>query len=246
MTLPLFLVPAGTLAVSAGDEVVVTGPEARHAVSAMRMRPGERVLLGDGAGTKVEASVVHAAGERLAAHVDSVCQVPPPSPRFVLVQALAKGDRDLSAVEAAVELGVDEVIPWQAHRCVVRWRDDRAERGRRKWEATVLAATKQSRRAWLPAVGSVVDTGGLTERVAASGLTLVLHEESVGPLAAVELPSAGDVLVVVGPEGGIDERELAALTGAGAHPVRLGPEVLRSSTAGPAALAVLNARSRWL
>ena len=170
---------------------------------------------------------------------------PDPSPRFVLVQALAKGDRDEQAVEAATELGVDEVVPWQSSRCIVQWRGDKDEKGRLRWEALVTAAAKQSRRSRVPVVAPLVRGAALSHRVASSALALVLHEEAVIPLAGVPLPDAGDVVLVVGPEGGLTPEELTALRDVGAVVVRLGPEVLRSSSAGPAALAVLNAASRW-
>ena len=177
--------------------------------------------------------------------MESVTAEPGPSPRFVLVQALAKGDRDEQAVEAATECGVDEVVPWQAARCVVRWRGERGERSRRKWDAVLVAATKQSRRARRPVLGATATTDELVARVGGATAAFVLHEQARAPLATADLPPAGDVLLVVGPEGGITPEELAALEEAGAVAVRLGRTVLRSSSAGPAALAVLSARERW-
>ena len=137
------------------------------------------------------------------------------------------------------------MVPWQSERSVVVWRPDRAARALARWEAVVTRATKQSRRSRMPFTAPPVDLAGLVERVARSRLTLVLHEDAAPPLSSVPLPDSGEVLVVVGPEGGISDRELDALIGAGARPVRLGPTVLRSSTAGPAVLAVLSARARW-
>ena len=161
------------------------------------------------------------------------------------MQALAKGDRDEQAVEAATELGVDEVVPWQAERSVVVWRGERAAKSLAKWAAVVARATKQSRRSRMPVTSPAVGFAPLVARVGRSALTLVLHEDATEALAAVELPDSGDVLVVVGPEGGITDREVAALTDAGARAVRLGSTILRASSAGPAALAVLSARTRW-
>jgi 16S rRNA (uracil1498-N3)-methyltransferase len=162
-----------------------------------------------------------------------------------LVQALAKGDRDERAIEAATDLGVDEVVPWQAARSIVLWRGERAARSVRKWESVVLAATKQSRRTRVPLVSSPANQAAVIRLIEHAALALVLHEEAVRPLAGIELPLAGDVLLVVGPEGGIAPEELSAFTAAGAVVVRLGPGVLRSSTAGPAALAVISAAGRW-
>ena len=252
MSAPLFLVEAGTLAdVSVGDQVELGGPEGRHAVQVRRVRVGERVDLADGAGVRVEGVVRQvssggsAGSPEVAVEVLARVDEPAPVVRFVLVQSLAKADRDLAAVETATELGVDEIVPWQAARSVVVWRGERALKSRKRWAATVLAAAKQSRRSRLPAVADLVSTAQLCDRVAAAALTLVLHEEADRALGAVTLPAAGDVLVVVGPEGGVGETELASLVARGAVAVRLGPTVLRSSSAGPAALAVLSARARW-
>jgi 16S rRNA (uracil1498-N3)-methyltransferase len=246
MTDRMYLVDgAGWPSAVAGDEVEVAGAEGRHAVTVVRVRVGETVLLG-GRGRRAEATVTHTGRDAFSARLETVDDEPEPVPRLVLVQALAKGGRDEQAVETATELGIDEVVPWQAARGVVVWRGrEREEKGRRRWEAVCVAATKQSRRSRVPAVAASVGTDALAARLSTAALALVLHEGATEPLSAVDLPNHGDVVVVVGPEGGITDIELAALVAAGGRPVRLGPEVLRSSTAGPAALAVLASVSRW-
>ena len=246
MTAPLFFLDDGSLAdATAGSTVVLAGPEGRHAATVRRIGAGESVLIADGSGRRATAVVQRVDRAELQLVVESVEQVPPPRPRFVLVQALAKGDRDEQAIEAATELGVDEVVPWQAGRSIVVWRGDRAVKAHRKWQSVVLAAAKQSRRATVPLVAPVADRRGITERLGLASLALVLHEDADTALATVALPPDGDVLLVVGPEGGITPDELEAFTGAGARVVRLGDTVLRSSSAGPAALAVLSAAGRW-
>lgn len=248
MTAPLFLVPVGSL--GAEDEggprtLKLDGPEGRHAADVQRIGVGQEVLVADGQG-RMASCTVRAAGKGcLELEVRSGWTVEEPRPRLVLVQALAKGDRDLLAVEAATELDVDEVVPWQADRSIVRWRAERADKAHRKWVQTAITATKQSRRPRVPVVADLTTRQGLVRRVAEAALTLVLHEGADEPLAQVSLPDDGEVLLVVGPEGGISPEELTALAAAGARPVRLGPTVLRTSSAGPAALAVLNARDRW-
>ncbi len=202
-------------------------------------------MLADGSGRAVEGEVVGVERDALDLRVDEVRDEPEPAPRFVLVQALAKGERDDQAIESATECGVDEVVPWQAARSIVQWRGERGEKARRKWDAVLVAATKQSRRTRRPVLGPTVTTAGLVERAREAALVLVLHEDAEAPLAGVALPDAGDVLVVVGPEGGIAPEEVAALEAGGARTVRLGSTVLRASSAGPAALAVLSAASRW-
>lgn len=246
MTHQLFLGdPTAVAGAVVGSSLLLEGDEGRHAATVVRLRAGEHYFVGDGAGRRVllEATDVDRAWVR--GRVLGVTQEPEPAPRLVLVQALAKGDRDEQAVEAATELGVDEVVPWQAERSVVVWRGDRAAKSLAKWEAVVTRATKQSRRARMPVTSPVVGLAPLAARVQDAALTLVLHEDATEPLASVELPESGDVLVVVGPEGGITDRELETLTGAGARAVRLGSTILRASSAGPAALAVLSARTRW-
>ena len=246
MSLALYLVEAGSLdATSPGDLVVLDGPEGRHAVTVRRTQRGERLRLADGAGRVVTGEVESVDKAELSLRVDAVEADLEPSPRFVLVQALAKGDRDDQAIEAATELGVDEVVPWQAGRSIVQWRGERGDKAWRKWDAVLVAATKQSRRSRRPHLAPVVTTAGLAARIAAGGTAYVLHEDADVPLAAQDLPTDGDVLLVVGPEGGISPEELEAFRAAGAHTVRLGDTVLRSSSAGPAALAVLSAAARW-
>lgn len=244
MSAPLFLLPPGSLP-DGTTTVHLDGPEGRHAADVQRVGVGEQVLLADGAGRRATCTVTAAHRGALDLAVDELVAEPEPARRYVLVQALAKGDRDLLAVESATELDVDEVVPWQADRSIVRWRGERGDKARRRWESAVLAATKQSRRARMPLVAQAVGRAALVERAGAAALTLVLHEEAAEPLAQVQLPPTGEVLLVVGPEGGISPDELDALVAAGARPVRLGRTVLRTSTAGAAALASLHTLAGW-
>jgi len=250
VTAPLYLVEPEALAgVRAGDLFVLDGDEGHHAATVRRARPGETLLVATGDGLVARAVVEDVAARAVRLRVASVAVQEPPAPRLVLVQALAKGGRDELAVETATELGVDAVVPWQAARSVVVWSGERGERSRRKWGTTVRAAAKQARRAVVPVVRPTVTTAHLVASVPAAAAMVVLHETADLPVTAVPLPAAGtdgEVWVVVGPEGGISDGELDELAAAGAVPVRLGPHVLRSSSAGPAALAVLSARlGRW-
>lgn len=232
-----------------GTQVTLRGEEARHATTVRRIRVGETVELVDGRGTRVRGPVSAAQGE-LTITVDTVEVEPPPAVRLTLVQALAKGGRDEQAVETATEIGIDEVVPWQSERCVSVWAGKKAGRGRERWQAVALAATKQSRRARLPEVAELVVGRALLDRVTRivddGGAVLVLHEEADQPLRTVPLPTHGEIAVVVGPEGGLSPREVSELRDRGAAVVRLGPHVLRSSTAGPTATALLaQALGRW-
>ena len=231
----------------AGADVVLDGAEAKHVVSVSRTRVGERLTVGNGRGLLAEGVVSAADPTRVVVRVDAVRRLERPAVRLVLVQALAKGDRDELAVQAAVELGVDAVVPWQASRSVSRWQGDKVAKGVRRWRTIVREATKQSVRAWLPEVSEPVTTAQLA-RLAADTRMLVLEPGAPEPLTGIRIDplDAGDIVVIIGPEGGIAPEESERLSAAGARPVRLGDWVLRTSSAGPAALAVLNtALGRW-
>lgn len=248
MSRPRFLVGAGRLeGLGPGTAFRLDGDEGRHAAAVRRIRAGERIDVADGAGVVAHCTVASAGRDALELTVDGVERAEAAAVRLVLAQALAKGGRDEQAVETATEVGVDAVVPWQAGRSVVRWQGERGEKARGRWQAIAREAAKQSRRASVPEVEPLCSTAALARRCAQADLALVLHEAASGRLLEVALPETGEMLVVVGPEGGIGAEELAVLeSDGGALPVRLGAEVLRASTAGPVALAWLAARSgRW-
>lgn len=228
---------------SVGARVVVSGEEARHAVQVARVRVGERIAVGDGRGTIARGLVVEATPGALTVEVDEVSHEPEAAPQVWLAQALAKGDRDELAVQAATELGVAGVIPWAAERSVSRWEGAKVARNEQRWRTIVREASKQAIRARVPELAPLATTA---ELAALPGLVVVLEPSAELPLTAVPLEGAERVTLVVGPEGGVAPRERERFADAGAVLARLGTEVLRTSTAGPAALAVLNARlSRW-
>jgi len=230
-----------------GDTVTLTGAEAHHASTVRRVRVGEEVTVGDGRGAWLAGAVESVAPREVVVRIHERTDAPAPSPRVVLVQALAKGDRDELAVQAATELGVDEIVPWQAARSVSRWDAAKAAKGRARWATIVREAAKQAHRAWVPAVADLTTTPKLAQRAAASHV-LVLEPTATEPLSALDVDpgDARDIVLVVGPEGGISADELDALVAGGARLVRLGDTVLRTSTAGPAALAVVStALGRW-
>jgi 16S rRNA (uracil1498-N3)-methyltransferase len=244
-TAPLFLIDE----LPAGGTAVLDGPEGRHAATVKRLRPGEHVQLADGRGGMALAVVETAARAVVELTITERVAVAPPALRVVLAQALVKGDRGELAVELATEAGVDGVLPWRAARCVARWdAGPRGDKALARWRSTAREAGKQARRPWLPAVEEPVSTGELAQRVAEAAATLVLHEGATDRLVEIagELPSGGDLLLVVGPEGGITDAEIDTLVRAGARPVRLGTEVLRASTAAAVALGALGALTdRW-
>ncbi|MFI9718339.1 16S rRNA (uracil(1498)-N(3))-methyltransferase [Streptomyces sp. NPDC052396] len=248
MTAPVFLVEENSLTgVFPGTVFPLDGPEGRHAVSVRRLRVGEEIVLTDGAGTGAFGTVAAVEGkDRLDVAVTSIRSEPEPQPRITVVQALPKGDRGELAVETMTETGVDAIVPWAASRCVTQWKGDRGQKSLTKWRSTAREAGKQSRRLRFPAVADLATTGQLLPLLSSAAFAAVLHEEGSTPLATAPLPETGDIVLIVGPEGGVSPEELTAFEEAGAKPYRLGPSVLRTSTAGTAAAALLLGRTgRW-
>jgi 16S rRNA (uracil1498-N3)-methyltransferase len=242
VSLPLFLVPE----LPTRSVYTLDGAEGRHAATVQRLTTGERLLLGDGRGGLAEAVVTAVRKGTLELSIGDRREVAAPEPRIVAAQALAKGDRGELAVQMMTEVGVDEIIPWAAARSITQWKAERGEKAWQRWEATIREATKQARRAWLPGLAPQASTASLTKRIQASRTALVLHEEASEAIGSVPLAAGGDLVLVVGPEGGVTPDELEALQTAGAVPVRMGEPVLRTSTAGAAAIAALSVRlGRW-
>lgn len=245
MTLAYFHLTEAAVA-SPGDLLLLDGPEGHHAAVVRRLTVGEELACTDGAGTVARSRVVEVGKGSLRAEVLDVSTVAPEMPRLVVVQAVPKGDRGERAVEMLTEVGVDLIVPWSASRSVARWKGDRAARSLEKWRAAAREAAKQSRRAWFPHIAPPAGTAEVADLLARASVRVVLHEAASGPLANVPVPGRGEIVIVVGPEGGITDDELAAFAQVGAEPLRLGSSVLRSSTAGVAAAAALLARTpRW-
>ncbi|MFD5323063.1 16S rRNA (uracil(1498)-N(3))-methyltransferase [Streptomyces sp. NPDC127092] len=246
MTAPVFVVDT----VPAPGGFLLDGPEGRHAVSVKRLRAGEELVLTDGRGGWAECVVTAAEGkDQLTVEVTAVHEEPEPAPRVTVVQALPKGDRGELAVETMTETGVDGIVPWAASRCITQWKGDRGLKALGKWRATAREAGKQSRRTRFPEVAELMTGKQVAAFLAEADFAAVLHEDRdhpSGALATAELPATGSIVLVVGPEGGVSPEELALFEEAGARPYRLGPSVLRTSTAGTAAAAlVLGRTGRW-
>lgn len=225
-----------------GDELTLEGPEGRHAAVVRRIGPGERIRLTDGRGAWVEGPVVAAGKAGVTVTVDARGSVPAAEPRVVVVQAVPKGERAELAVEMLTEVGADVIVPWNAERSQFRANPERVEKMLAKWRAWAFEASKQSRRAWFAEVTALASTAEVAQLLAGAALPVVLHEEAKTPLASLDVPTSGDIVIVIGPEGGVAPGELTAFA---VEPIRLGDTVLRTSTAGVAAAAALLARSRW-
>jgi 16S rRNA (uracil1498-N3)-methyltransferase len=233
-----------------GALAAVDGDEGFHAATVRRIRPGEQLVLGDGAGGLARCVVEQAGRDGLRARVLGRFSVAPPRPPVTVVQALPKSDRSELAIELATEAGADAFVAWQAARCVASWDGAKVDKGLRRWRAVARSAARQSRRAHIPPVDGVLSTAALTQRirdeVAGGATVLALHESAPERLSDIAVGQADSLVLVVGPEGGIAPDEIEALTGAGALAVRLGPTVLRTSTAAAVALGALGVLTpRW-
>jgi 16S rRNA (uracil1498-N3)-methyltransferase len=229
-----------------GALAVVGGDAGFHAATVRRIRPGEELLLGDGAGELARCVVDEAGRDGLSARVVDRWSVAPARPAVTVVQALPKADRSELAIELATEAGADAFVAWQAARCVARWDGVRVAKGLRRWRAAARAASGQSRRAYIPPVDGVLSTAELIERIPAGATVLALHESATESLTSIAVAQADSVILIVGPEGGIAPEEITALADAGVVAVRLGPTVLRTSSAAAVALGALGVLTpRW-
>jgi 16S rRNA (uracil1498-N3)-methyltransferase len=229
-----------------GDVVELDGPEGRHAATVQRMRVGECVELVDGAGRRITGRITHRTDASCSILVDAVQDEEPPRPRITAVQAIAKGDRGELAVQMLTEAGIDVLIPWQAEHSIAKWDEQKAVKNHAKWQATARESAKQARRARLPIVDSAITTAAVADLIANAGVALVLDERSIVPVTSIDFSTAHDVLLVIGPEGGLSDSERTLFADVGGDLVKLGDTVLRTSTAGVAALGVVMARvGRW-
>ena len=265
MSLPVFHCATAAEAVS-GHVLTVGEDVAGHAVRVRRIGPGEQIEIVDGQGTRARGTVTAASATRMDLDIAEVTTEAAMRPRLVLVQALAKGDRDLQAIEAATEIGVDEVIPWAAERSIADWPAKKREKMAAKWDHLLQAASLQARRSRFPRLHELVRGTALARKLAETDAVFVLHETAQHRLSQAlrdltgggcsghdstddrTASSAGPdrIVIVVGPEGGISGGELEALEGIGATTVRLGPTILRSSSAGSAGLVMTqNSLGRW-
>jgi 16S rRNA (uracil1498-N3)-methyltransferase len=232
---------------SAGEYVRLDGDEGFHAATVQRIQVGDSVLLADGEGRLAHGNVVEVpAKDEVVVEVVAITVAPPPQPRVLVVQALPKGDRGELAVEMLTEVGVDVIIPWAAQRCVAVWKGEKEDKGVSKWKNAAREAAKQSRRARTPQVTNLAHTKDVVRLISETQHAWVLHEDGDVRLSGISVPMSGDLLLVVGPEGGVSPEELELFAQAGAQVVRLGPTVLRTSTAGTVAAGIVMSRTtRW-
>ncbi len=220
----------------------LAGSEGKHAANVRRLRVGESIQLSNGLGGRIRGTVGAVRQGEIDIDVTSCTQDAEPTLVFTLVQALAKGDRDELAIQAATELGITKVIPWQAENSISRWEGPKIAKSVQRWQTIVSEAAKQSMRSFEPKVANPVSIKELVADPSLTGRRFVLD-----PTASVGLASVGslegNVTLVVGPEGGISVPELVTLDAAGFERVHLGNGILRTSTAGVAAISAILALS---
>lgn len=241
MVEPLFISPIAT-GTTVGSKLKIAGAEAKHAISVRRLQVGEAIAVSDGQGRRVRGKVSQVTKEYLELEVLSVDEIARPTPQIILVQALAKGDRDEMAVQACTELGIQTVIPWQSERSVSIWKPEKQAKHRQRWQAIATEAAKQSLRAFIPNVEQVLGTAELAQKLKEYELTLVLDPTSKVSITAIDLTPHRAIAVVVGPEGGISAQELETFSAAGLSVVSMGSGILRTSTAGVAVVSYLQAQ----
>ncbi len=231
----------------AGEYVTLDGDEGYHAATVQRLQVGDAVLLADGEGRLAHGNVAEVPSkDQVVIEIVAITVAPPPQPRVIVVQAIPKGDRGELAVEMLTEVGVDMIVPWAANRCVAQWKGDKEAKGVEKWRIAAREAAKQSRRPRTPQITSLAQTKDVIRLISETQHVWVLHEDGDVRLSGISVPISGDLLLIVGPEGGVTPEELEVFANAGAQVVRLGPTVLRTSTAGTVAAGIVMSRTtRW-
>ena len=239
--------PSELAPLTAGEWFTLRGDEGFHAATVQRLQPGESVMLADGLGRLAHGTVMDVpAKDELVVSIVAITEAPPPSPRLIVVQAIPKGERGELAVEMLTEVGVDVIVPWAASRCVAVWKGDKIEKGVEKWKATARESAKLARRPRTPQLSALASTDDVVRLIRNTTPAWVLHEEGEARLSGKTMPMSGDIVLVVGPEGGVSPDDRARFSDAGAEVVKLGPSVLRSSTAGAVAAGIVLARTtRW-
>lgn len=246
MSLPVFV--ADHLLADAGSSAGISGAEARHAIQSQRTTVGERIELIDGTGTRAVVEVTAISGKnQLVGIIESITHEPPATPQVTVVQALPKSERSELAIDLLTQAGANVIVPWQASRCIAKWPTSaKQQKGVAKWEAAALAAAKQSRRAYIPQITGLKTTSDVEKLIAEADIALVLDEQAEESLKNLPLADVENIVLIIGPEGGITEEELVVFQTAGAKAIVLGPEVLRTASAGMVALAAIGIRTaRW-
>lgn len=227
-------------ALAPGAHVELPEPVARHAVRVLRLPPGAPMVLFDGRGGEYPARIERIERDRVVAELGAWQDVERESPLAItLVQALQVGEKMDFTIQKAVELGVRDIVPVESRRSVMRLAGERAAKRVAHWQGVAASACEQCGRNQVPLVAPLEKLESWLARPAHAALRLMLAPDAEQTL--VEIAPAGEVQLLIGSEGGLDPQEVIAATQAGFRAVRLGPRVLRTETAGLAALAAMQA-----
>lgn len=218
------------------DTIELTGAQAHHAISVLRVQKDEILRIADGQGNWVEGPITNLRKDALVIDVRRRGADINPKVEIAVAQALLKGDNQKSAIDQLVQAGVSRIIPWHAQRSVGTV--DKSE----KWLESIVSAARQSRRSQLPELEPVTDLKSLIESCSRYDLVIALHEGATKKLSdLLPLSHLRKVLLIVGPEGGMSNEEIELIKGADLEPVQMGETVIRADLAGALALAALNA-----
>jgi 16S rRNA (uracil1498-N3)-methyltransferase len=229
--------------ISSGSTQELSGDEGHHAVKVMRLQIGEQIKIADNLGNWVSGAITEVGKKSLKINVSERGNAEHVKPELILVQAVTKSDRTKEMLELLTVAGADQIIPWQAQRCISKWKSDSTD----KWLTTIKESAKQARRVKLPVLSDAVTTNQLVKLFQAEDQIIVLHESAQLNLSQFKfVESTQRIFIVIGPEGGISEDEISQLTSAKAVVVRMGENVLRSAHAGFAALSGIQTLiGRW-
>jgi 16S rRNA (uracil1498-N3)-methyltransferase len=229
--------------ISSGSTQELSGDEGHHAVKVMRLQFGEQIKIADKLGNWVSGAITEVGKKSLKIDISERGNAEHLKPELILVQAVTKSDRTKEMLELLTVAGADQIIPWQAQRCISKWKSDSTD----KWLTTIKESAKQARRVKLPVLSDAVTTNQLVKLFQAEDQIIVLHESAQLNLSQFKfVEKTKRIFIIIGPEGGISEDEIAQLTSAKAVVVRMGENVLRSAHAGFAALSGIQTLiGRW-
>lgn len=227
-------------------EFKLSGSEAHHAIKVRRVTEGEIVFITNGEGLVVEAIVLKIeSGKSLLLESKQTQQQNQKKPIIAVAQALAKGDRSDLSVELLTEVGVDEIIPWQANRSVSKW-DEKEDKALEKWIQISRESSKQSRRGIFPKITNVLKSPNLVNIFNKFSKVIVLDPDSPKKIIDQIENNLESYLLVIGPEGGIEKEELDLFKKHHAVDARLGDSILRTSSAGAIGASILMSSTRWV
>lgn len=242
----LYLVPADSLSLhSVGTRFEIAGDEAHHIARVSRHKVGDRIWVSNGEGLRLTARIDQIDRGSINLIVEEIASMERAIPSLRVMQALTKSDRAHECVELLVASGVDEIIPWSADRSIGKWDEKNSPP---KWNEWIRGAVKQTRRSWIPKLG--LHQRDLSTVISpdkdSSQLFIALHEEGTLHLDRTlfetmqeQVDVASVITLIIGPEGGLSDRELELLDAAGVLRVQLGRPIFRSAHAGAIALASL-------